>query len=93
MIDADGLGSQAASTCTQLLSQFPELTIVCVGVLNHGRLGAAFGDPSGTRIQFVEKPLSVWSVEEALAKLTRGDESPVDSDHDFDSSSAERAAM
>lgn len=93
MIDADGLGSQAASTCTQLLSQFPELTIVCVGVLNNGRLGAAFGDPSGTRIQFVEKPLSVWSVEEALAKLTRGDQSSVDSGHEFDPSSAERAAM
>jgi PAS domain S-box-containing protein len=93
MVDADGLGSQAAATCAQLLSQFPELTLVCVGVLNHSRLGAAFGDPSGTRIQFVEKPLSVWSVEEALAKLTKSDASPAHRSSESEQSSAEQAAL
>jgi hypothetical protein len=69
MIDTDGLAAQAAPTCTQLLGDFPELSIACVGAVGTGRFAGVFGDASGAQIQFIEKPLSVWSVEEALNKL------------------------
>jgi len=70
MVDSDGLAAQTAETCKQLLTKFPELSIVCVGTLGNGTFAAAFGDGDGARIHVVQKPLSVWSVEETLAKIS-----------------------
>lgn len=68
MVDSDGLGGQTVETCKQLLAKFSELSIVCVGTLGNGSLSSIFGDEA--RVHFVEKPLSVWSVEETLTKIS-----------------------
>lgn len=73
MVDADGLGGQAVAVCTQLLANFADLRIVCVGSSLGGRLGSPMESLRVPRVQFVEKPLSVWSVEAALHKLLQND--------------------
>jgi PAS domain S-box-containing protein len=78
MVDADGLGSQAVAVCTQLLADFTELRIVCVGSNIGGRAGSSMENLKVPRVQFVEKPLSVWSVEAALHKLVRGERAEID---------------
>jgi hypothetical protein len=78
MVDADGLGNQAVAVCTQLLSDFADLRIVCVGSNISGRAGSPMESLKVPRVQFVEKPLSVWSVEAALHKLVRGEQGELD---------------
>ena len=73
MVDTDGLGSQAVGVCTQLLSNFSDIRIVCVGSSLGGRGSASMDRLRVPRVQFVEKPLSVWSVEAALHKLLQSD--------------------
>lgn len=78
MVDADGLGNQAVAVCTQLLSDFDDLRIVCVGSNINGRVGSPMESLKVPRVQFVEKPLSVWSVEAALHKLVSGEQGTSD---------------
>jgi len=74
MVDTDGLGNQVVPACTQLLANFPELRIVCLGSSVGSRVGGPMESIRVPRVQFVEKPLSVWSVEAALHKLLHDDE-------------------
>lgn len=74
MVDVDGLGPDSIGVCTQLLSNFSDLSITLVGASMTGRNGLE-SIPAG-RIKFVEKPLSVWSVESALQGLRRAEVVP-----------------
>ena len=74
MVDVDGLGPDSIGVCTQLLSNFSDLSITLVGASMSGRNGLE-SIPAG-RIKFVEKPLSVWSVESALQGLRRAEVAP-----------------
>lgn len=69
LLDVDGLGPDALPTCTQLLSDFPELSILCVGDPTSERPSEGVAQLNSERVQFIEKPLSVWSVQAALHKL------------------------
>lgn len=71
MVDVEGLGPNLVPVCTQLLNASADISIVCVGGASAISIGAGsvlHGLPE-TRVTFIDKPLSVWSVEASLHRL------------------------
>lgn len=78
MVDVDGLGQQLVPICTQLLSASTDISIVCVGEGSGSAVGvspALHGLPPH-RVTFIDKPLSVWSVEASLHTLRVANDDP-----------------
>jgi len=67
VLDLEGMGDKAPQACTQLLAASADMSIIaCVGSIRE--LGGTL--PSSSRVEIVEKPLNVWSVETALQRLS-----------------------
>jgi hypothetical protein len=67
VVDIEGLGDLAESVCTQLLTNYAELCLIaCTSSVREWseKLRPAY------RVEVVDKPLGVWSVELALQRLT-----------------------
>jgi signal transduction histidine kinase len=67
VLDLEGLGDAAAPTCKQLLSTFADLCIIACSASTREWIEAL---PATSRIEVVDKPLSVWSVEVALQRMS-----------------------
>jgi PAS domain S-box-containing protein len=67
VIDLEGFGGDAAASCRQLLSTFPDITIVACSASTREWAEAL---PATSRMEIIDKPLSVWSVEVALQRLS-----------------------
>ena len=66
LIDIDLMSDSAVTVCTQLLDAFPELCIVATSASPKEwseRL------PASIRLEMVEKPFGVWSIDSALGRL------------------------
>jgi CheY-like chemotaxis protein len=67
VLDLEGLGDDGRSACTQLLSAYPDICIIACSASTREWAEAL---PVTTRVEVVDKPLSVWSVEVALQRLS-----------------------
>lgn len=79
LLDVDTQGSEALAICKQLLSSFSELYILCIGDASFEQRREDLVRLNSDRVQFVNKPLSVWSVQAALHKLQASNQDTVES--------------
>ena len=72
MLDVEGLGSQCVPVCAQLLNASDDISIVCVGGRGgfDSRSNSALHGLPEARVVFLDKPLSVLSVEASLNRLS-----------------------
>ncbi len=79
VLDLEGLGEAAPATCKQLLSTFADLGIIACSASSREWIEAL---PPTSRIEVVDKPLSVWSVEIALQRMSARPSELVDAEVD-----------
>ena len=66
VLDLDNLGEGAVKLATQLLNDFSELAILGVGSPAREWIERM---PASQRIEVVDKPVGVWTIESALQRL------------------------
>jgi ActR/RegA family two-component response regulator len=66
VLDVEGMGDRAQQVCAQLLTTFADMSIIAIVGSSREPGDVLSVDP---RIEIVEKPINVWSVETALQRL------------------------
>ncbi len=67
VLDLETLGDSAAHVCEQLLSTFADLCIIASSASTREWVEVL---PATSRIELLDKPLSVWSIEVALQRMS-----------------------